>query len=70
MFTEDVRAAAKVAVVGKTVVDQLYPNEDPVGQTLIVRNIPFKIVGVLESKGFNLSARIRTMWSSFPIPAT
>jgi len=55
MFTDgDVRALGKVAVLGKTVVDQLYPNQDPVGQTLIVRNIPFKIVGVLESKGFNL----------------
>jgi putative ABC transport system permease protein len=55
MFTDgDVRALAKVAVIGKTVVDQLFPNEDPVGQTLIIRNIPFKIVGVLESKGFNL----------------
>ncbi|MEI6076029.1 MAG: ABC transporter permease [Verrucomicrobiota bacterium] len=55
MFTEgDVRSLAKVAVVGKTVVDQLYVNDDPIGQTLIVRNIPFKIVGVLEAKGFNL----------------
>ena len=55
MFTDaDVRSIAKVAVVGKTVVDQLFINEDPVGQTLIIRNIPFKIVGVLESKGFNL----------------
>lgn len=55
MFTEgDVRALAKVAVIGKTVVDQLYPGEDPIGQTLIVRNIPFKVVGVLASKGFNL----------------
>ena len=55
MFTEgDVRALAKVAVIGKTVVDQLFVNDDPIGQTLIVRNIPFKIVGVLESKGFNL----------------
>jgi len=55
MFTEsDVRGLGKVAVVGKTIVDQLYPNEDPVGQTLIIRNIPFKIVGVLEAKGFNL----------------
>jgi putative ABC transport system permease protein len=55
MFTDgDVRALAKVAVIGKTVVDQLFPNEDPVGQTLIIRNIPFKIVGVLDSKGFNL----------------
>jgi len=55
MFTEgDVRALAKVAVIGKTVVDQLFVNDDPIGQTLIVRNIPFKVVGVLESKGFNL----------------
>ncbi len=55
MFTEgDVRSLAKVAIVGKTVVDQLFMNDDPIGQTLIVRNIPFKIVGVLESKGFNL----------------
>jgi len=55
MFTDaDVRGIAKVAVIGKTVVDQLFPTSDPIGQTLIVRNIPFKIVGVLESKGFNL----------------
>ncbi len=55
MFTEqDVRSLGKVAVVGKTVVDQLFPSEDPIGQTIRIRNIPFKIVGVLESKGFNL----------------
>ena len=55
MFTEaDVRSLAKVAIIGKTVVDQLFLDSDPIGQTLIVRNIPFKIVGVLESKGFNL----------------
>ena len=55
MFTDaDVRSLAKVAVIGKTVVDQLFINLDPVGQTLIIRNIPFKIVGVLEAKGFNL----------------
>ncbi|MBW8863688.1 MAG: ABC transporter permease [Verrucomicrobia bacterium] len=55
MFTDgDVRSLAKVAVIGKTVVDQLFPNQDPVGQPLIIRHIPFKIVGVLEAKGFNL----------------
>jgi putative ABC transport system permease protein len=55
MFTDgDVRSIAKVAVIGKTVVDQLFINQDPVGQTLIIRNIPFKVVGVLEAKGFNL----------------
>jgi putative ABC transport system permease protein len=55
MFTDqDVRGLAKTAVIGKTVVDQLFPNEDPLGQTLRVRNIPFTVVGVLAPKGFNL----------------
>ena len=55
MFTDaDVHSIAKVAVIGKTVVDQLFVNQDPVGETLIIRNIPFKVVGVLEAKGFNL----------------
>ncbi len=55
MFTEqDVRSVAKVAIIGKTVADQLFPDTDPVGQTLRIRNIPFKILGVLDSKGFNL----------------
>ena len=50
MFTDqDVRSLAKVAVIGKTVADQLFPNMDPIGQTLRVREIPFKIVGVLVS---------------------
>ncbi|MGE5487526.1 MAG: ABC transporter permease [bacterium] len=47
----DVRLAARVAVVGRTVSDQLFPGMDPVGQTIRVRNLPFRIVGVLEAKG-------------------
>jgi putative ABC transport system permease protein len=55
MFSDqDVRSVAKVCVIGKTVADQLFTNSDPVGQTLRIRNIPFKILGVLDSKGFNL----------------
>lgn len=55
MFTEqDVKSLAKVAVIGKTVADQLFPNEDPVGQTLRIRNLPFRIVGVLDTKGFTI----------------
>jgi putative ABC transport system permease protein len=55
MFTEqDVRSVAKVAIIGKTVADQLFPDEDPIGQTIRIRNIPFKIVGTLAPKGFNL----------------
>ncbi|MCF7687253.1 MAG: ABC transporter permease [Cephaloticoccus sp.] len=54
MFTDqDVRTYAKVAVIGKTVVNQLFPDVDPVGQILRIRNIPFKVTGVLTSKGFN-----------------
>ncbi len=55
MFSEqDVRSLAKAAVIGKTVVDELFPNENPVGQTIRIRNLPFQIVGVLAAKGFNL----------------
>ena len=55
MFNDqDVRSLAKSAIVGKTVVDQLFPNENPLGQTLRIRSIPFQIVGVLTPKGFNL----------------
>ncbi|MBW8781551.1 MAG: ABC transporter permease [Verrucomicrobia bacterium] len=54
MFTEaDVRSAAKIAVIGQTIADQVFPGSAPVGQTLRIRNIPFKVVGVLRSKGFN-----------------
>jgi putative ABC transport system permease protein len=55
MFSDqDVRSLAKSAVIGKTVVDQLFPNENPVGQTIRIRNLPFLVVGELASKGFNL----------------
>ncbi|MCW5980851.1 MAG: ABC transporter permease [Bryobacteraceae bacterium] len=47
----DVRSAARVAVIGKTVADRLFPGLDPVGQTLRVRNLPFRVAGVLEAKG-------------------
>jgi putative ABC transport system permease protein len=45
------REMAKVAVVGQTVAANLFPNANPVGQTIIVRNVPFQVVGVLASKG-------------------
>ena len=54
MFSDaDVRSATKVCVIGKTVADQLFQGADPIGQTLRIRNLPFKILGVLSSKGFN-----------------
>ena len=55
MFTDqDVKSLAKVCVIGKTVADQVFLNEDPVGQTLRVRNLPFRILGVLSPKGFSI----------------
>lgn len=55
MFTEqDIASAAKVCVVGKTVVDELFTNgENPVGKVIRFNKIPFKIIGVLKSKGYN-----------------
>lgn len=55
MFTEqDINTAAKVCLVGKTVVDNLFPNgENPIGKIIRFQKLPFRIVGVLESKGYN-----------------
>ncbi len=55
MFTdEDIKASAKVCVVGKTVADNLFPDgSDPVGKVVRFNTIPFRIVGVLKSKGYN-----------------
>jgi len=54
-FTEkDVISRAKVAVLGKTVADQLFPNDDPIGQQIRIKNVPFRVIGVLASKGQNV----------------
>jgi putative ABC transport system permease protein len=51
-FTEtDVRGAAQVAVLGRTVADALFPDGGAVGSIVRARNVPFKVVGVLEKKG-------------------
>ena len=47
----DVRAMRKVAVIGNTVAQSLFPDEDPVGQQIRIRDVPFKIVGVFAAKG-------------------
>ncbi len=54
MFTDDdVDSYNKVAVIGKTVQENLYPNEDPIGKMIRFKNIPFKVIGVLKEKGEN-----------------
>jgi putative ABC transport system permease protein len=50
---QDVKGATKVCVLGKTVADALFPDSDPVGQNIRIRNVPFKVVGVFEKKGQN-----------------
>ncbi len=47
----ELRSVRKVAVLGKTVADNLFPNQDPVGQNVQLRNVPFTIIGVLTEKG-------------------
>ena len=51
---QDIRTAAKVCVLGKTVVDNLFPDGgDPIGKVVRFNSIPFRVVGVLKSKGYN-----------------
>jgi putative ABC transport system permease protein len=55
MFEEpEVRSAAKVCVVGDTIVRNLFPDGDAVGRTLRIGNLPFKVMGVLQANGFSL----------------
>ena len=50
---EDIKKAAKVVVVGTTIVKELFGNVDPIGKTIRFKSIPMRIVGVLKSKGYN-----------------
>jgi len=55
MFSDaDIKSAAKVCLLGKTVIDNLFPNgEDPIGKVVRFNKIPFTVVGALEEKGTN-----------------
>lgn len=55
MFTdEDIKARAKVCVLGQTVVDNLFPDgSDPIGRVVRFNSIPFRVIGVLKKKGYN-----------------
>ena len=53
-FSEgDVRTSNRVCVIGKTVADNLFAGTDPIAQTLRIRNLPFRVIGVLSVKGQN-----------------
>lgn len=55
MFTEtDIKASAKVCILGRTVVDNLFPDgSDPIGKVVRFNSIPFRVIGVLKKKGYN-----------------
>ena len=54
MFDEnDVQTSAKVCVIGKTIADNLFPGEDPIGRIIRFNQVPFRVIGVLKSKGYN-----------------
>ncbi|MCD8287558.1 MAG: ABC transporter permease [Porphyromonadaceae bacterium] len=55
MFTEaDIQSSAKVCIIGKTIIDNLFPDgNDPIGEVIRFNKIPFKVIGVLQSKGYN-----------------
>ncbi|MCU0981353.1 MAG: ABC transporter permease [Pirellulaceae bacterium] len=54
-FTDrDVSSASKVCVIGQTLVGELFQTTDPLGQTIRIANIPFRVIGVLEPKGVNM----------------
>jgi putative ABC transport system permease protein len=51
-FTDaDLRAGARVCVVGQTIADNLFDGQDPIGETFRIRNIPFRVLGVMAKKG-------------------
>ena len=50
---EDIKKAAKVCLIGATVVKELFGNVDPVGKTIRFKSIPMRVIGVLKSKGYN-----------------
>ncbi len=50
---QDVKAATKSCVIGKTIAENLFPDLDPIGQTVRIRNVPFKVIGMLVEKGQN-----------------
>jgi len=66
-FTDDdVKSAAKVAVLGQTVVDNLFGGIDPVGQIVRIKKIPFRVIGILEPKASPPRARIRMIRFTYP----
>jgi putative ABC transport system permease protein len=68
MFTMDqVRSAAKICILGKTVVDNLFPDSNPLGQQIRIRKIPFTVIGVTVPKGQNANGQDQDDYIIMPI---
>ncbi len=60
MFTEEeVGMTALVAVVGQTIVEELFEGSDPIGETVRIRGVPLEVIGVLEPKGMSLMGSVQ-----------
>lgn len=60
MFTEeDVERVSLVAVVGQTIVEELFEGADPIGETIRVRGLPLTVIGVLSMKGMSLMGSVQ-----------
>ncbi len=67
-FTDsDVRSATRVALLGQTVVQNLFGNEDPVGKTIRIKNAPYVVLGVLAAKGQSLDGRDQDDTVAIPV---
>lgn len=57
-FTDlEIRSFAKVVIIGETVRQELFGNQNPIGRTIIIRNVPFQVIGVLVEVGQAFSGR-------------
>jgi putative ABC transport system permease protein len=54
LTSSDVAAAARVVVIGQTVANKLFPDVNPIGESVRINRVPFTVIGLLESKGSNL----------------
>jgi putative ABC transport system permease protein len=63
----DVRGATRVVVLGKTVAENLFGEEDPIGKMIRIKNSPFRVIGLLEAKGQSLDGRDQDDTAMVPV---